>query len=65
MRFDEIEEVRSRPGVGEEGSESKVLRRDKLAPCADVAVLTEFERWGSSVLEEFALDVLMSVNLAP
>jgi hypothetical protein len=65
VRFDEIDEVRRVSPIGDAGSESRVLRRDDIAPCNEFPVRTDAERWGSSVLDELALDVLMSVNLAP
>jgi hypothetical protein len=65
LRVDEMEEVRRILAAGDAGSESKVFRRDVVASSAEPAVRTELERCGSSVLEEFALDEPMSVNLAP
>lgn len=57
-----MDEVRRMSAAGEEDSDSRVLRRES---CPGVVVRIEAERWGSSVLEEFALEVLMSVNRAP
>jgi hypothetical protein len=65
LRVDDMEEVRCISAAGEAGSESKVLRRDVVALGVEPAAWTEFERCGSSVLEEFVLDELTSVNLAP
>jgi hypothetical protein len=65
-RFDAIEEVRRMSATGEGDSEpSKVLRREDVALCPGVVVRIEPERCGSSVVDEFALEVLMSVSLAP
>lgn len=64
-RVEDMDEVRWRSPVGEAGSESSVLRREEVGPWLDAAVRTEAERWGNSVLEELALEVLMSANLAP
>jgi hypothetical protein len=61
-RLDAIDEVRRRSIAGAGDSESRVLRRES---CPGVVVRTEPERCGSSVLEEFALEVLMSDSLAP
>jgi hypothetical protein len=65
FRFEVIDEVRRTLVMGEAGSESKVLRRDEDGPGTEGAVRTEFERCGSSELDEFALDDVISVNLAP
>lgn len=68
-RVEEMEEARWRSTPeGELGSESRVLRREEDVVggfWADVAVRTEDERWGSSVLEELALEVLISASFAP
>jgi hypothetical protein len=63
LRFDD--DVRRPSPTGDPGSESMVLRRDDSAVDIELPVRTDVERWGSSVLDELALDVLMSVNLAP
>jgi hypothetical protein len=65
LRLDAIDEVRRRSVDDDAGSDSNVLRRDDVGPREGVAVLVEFERCGSSVLDELALDVLISVSLAP
>jgi hypothetical protein len=65
FRFDEIEEVRRTSPAGDEGSDSKVLRRENMASFMEFAVRTDAGGCGSSVLEELALDVLMSVKRAP
>jgi hypothetical protein len=61
LRFDEMDEVR-RMSIGEAGSDSAsiVLRRLEDGP-----LRVEFERWGSSLLEELGLDVGRSVKRAP
>lgn len=66
-RADECEDVRYTFTVGEEGSESKsrVLLRDEEEMGMGGAIRLEPERRGSSVLDEFALDVLMFVRRAP
>jgi hypothetical protein len=63
LRFDDTEEVRRISAAVAAGSESTVLRR--VMPCVGVAVRTEVDHCGSSVLEELALDVLMSASRAP
>lgn len=66
FRFDDIEEARRISPAGEGGSDSKVFRREEdIASFMEFTVRTDVERCGSSVLEELALDVLMSVNRAP
>jgi hypothetical protein len=60
MRVDEIDDVRR---AGDAGSESSVLRlEDDTTPCVE---RVDAVRWGSSVLDELALDVLLSLSRAP
>jgi hypothetical protein len=61
-RLDAMDEVRRRSAAGDGDSESRVLRRESYP---GVVVRIEPERCGSSVLEEFASEVLMSDSLAP
>jgi hypothetical protein len=65
LRLDEIEDVRRTSTAGDVGSDSSVLRLDDDTPWAGFTVRTEVERCGNSVLDESALDVLMSVSFAP
>jgi hypothetical protein len=65
LRLDDMDEVRSMPGIGEDGSESRVLWRDDVKPGGGLAVRVDIERCGSSVLDELVLDVLMFANRAP
>lgn len=59
MREDEMDEVRP---TGDAGSESSVLRREDERSFVE---RMEAVRWGSSVLDELALDVLVSFKRAP
>lgn len=59
MREDEMDDVRR---MGDAGSESSVLRLEDEMPCVE---RIDAVRWGSSVLEELALDVLVSFKRAP
>jgi hypothetical protein len=67
LRFDERELVLFTPGVGDDGlfSESMVLRREEGGSGMERAVRTEFEHWGSSVVEELALELLRFARRAP
>jgi hypothetical protein len=66
LRFEDRELVRFTPGVGDDGpSESMVLRREEGGSGMERAVRTEFERWGSSVVEELALELLRFARRAP
>jgi hypothetical protein len=66
LRCDDMELVLFTPAAGEDrGSESMVLRREEGGSGMDRAVRTELERCGSSVWEEFALELLRFAKRAP
>jgi hypothetical protein len=57
LRLDDIDEVRCTLGAGEEGCDSRVLRRDDGGSGTDLGIRPELDRCGNSVLEEFALEL--------
>lgn len=65
LRLDDIDEARCTLGAGDEGWDSKVLRRDEGGSGTDLGVRPELERCGSSVLEEFALELPRFASRAP
>jgi len=63
---EDMDEVRWMLGAGEGGSDSSVgCRGDEVASGTDLGVRIEAERWGSSVLEELALESPRFANRAP
>ena len=65
LGFDDMDTVRPAPGTGDGGSESRVLLREEMEPSGTLAVRTDIERCGSSVLVELALEVPMFASRAP
>jgi hypothetical protein len=65
LRLDDIDEVRWTLGAGDEGCDSRVLRRDDGGSGTDLGVRPERDRCGSSVLEEFALELPRLASRAP
>jgi len=66
FRVEEMDDVRCMLGAGEDGSDSRVgCRGDDTVSGTDLGVRIEPERWGSWVLEEFALDSPRFASRAP
>jgi hypothetical protein len=65
LRVDDIEEARCTLGAGDEGWDSRVLRRDNGGSGTDLGIRPELDRCGSSVLEEFALELPRLASRAP
>lgn len=65
LRLDDIDEVRCTLGAGEEGCDSRVLRRDDGGSGTDLGIRPELDRCGNSVLEEFALELPRFASRAP
>lgn len=64
LRFDVVDDVRFTSGTRVDRSPSNVLLRED-GPWDEPVVRTDVDRWGSSVVDELALDVPMSDNRAP
>lgn len=65
LRFEFIEDVRWRPGAGEDGSDDNVVRREEGGLGDDTVGRRAVAVEESSVEDEFALEVLIVDNAAP
>ena len=66
FRVEEMDELRCMLGAGEDGSDSRVTGRgDEVVSETDLGVRIEAERWGSWVLDEFALESPRFASRAP
>jgi hypothetical protein len=65
LRFDDIDEVRYTLGAGDDGWDSRVLRRDDGGSGTDRGIRPELDRCGSSVLARFGPELPRLASRAP